>query len=98
MRPSRKLFSVIAASAAVHTAISFLPQVANAANDTWTGNDSPGNTNWSDSNNWSNTGNAPPVNGDALFFDGSNTTSNDDYSVTANGISFNSTAGVFKIT
>jgi hypothetical protein len=66
------------------------------AADTWTGNSS---TQWNAAGNWTG-GNAPPNSGDALIFDGSNTTSNNNFTTTyiVNSITFNSTAGAFSIT
>ncbi len=78
---------------------------ARAANDTWLGGGADGK--WTTPGNWnSGTGNAPPVNGDTLVFDGStNLTTTNDFTFTAgvaanrvfNGITFAPTAGSFSL-
>src|SRR5947208_13948347 len=72
---SKRIRQALFLMMAVAPAASLLPGRAMAAVDTWVGTT---DANWSSPGNWTG-GNAPPVSGDALIFDGStNTTTNDD--------------------
>jgi autotransporter-associated beta strand protein len=68
------------------------------AQDTWTGNDSANNANWSDALNWSDAANAAPSPFDALNFAGGNVNNNNDFpnGTAFDGINFNS-GGPFNL-
>ncbi len=63
----------------------------------WNGADTPGNSNWSDSNNWSLS--VAPTSGQALGFAGTTglSNTNDNTNFNAASVSFNSTAGPFVL-
>src|SRR5438132_9370422 len=82
----------------------FSPPSIFAATDTWTG---ASGTTWNTAGNWTG-GNAPPVSGDVLVFDGSTNTANSNNftygftgstynGMTFNGITFAPTAASFTL-
>jgi fibronectin-binding autotransporter adhesin len=89
----RKRTLLILASAPVMFGLS--ARNVRAQSDVWSG--SAGGGQWGTSGNWNN---GIPVNGDTLFFDGTNTSSNDNISSLSlnGGINFNSTASAFSLT
>src|SRR3954469_11357720 len=93
MKRFQRRHLALSAAAAAAVSVSFLSS-ASAATDVWTGA-SGIDGNWNTLGNW---GTGVPASGDALIFDGANTTSvNNDTGFTINGITFNATAGAFTV-
>lgn len=96
---STVVFTRLCPTLATALLLSIAPALIAQESDIWTGNDSPGNQNWTDANNWSDALNAAPSPYDSLNFAGGNTANNNNFApgTAFDGITFSSGASSFNL-